>query len=285
MNPRSGPAVHGVERRIPHTDQANGDVLQAVVGEVVTVDAKNTNSLLDHPITSDNSPNDDMEQALKDMFDAAKNDEATAMRGAAQTLMDILMGTTQGKIYDGFAMLNFNRGAFVPDQVPGEYKMKVLRDTGLTEAGIRGGQVKIWEVDVNMLYYDGQIDSDTFLVKVPVQAAEFDTVRINYRVYSTVREDFSPTVVMLDRRLPGSVQFPFKGFDSVWIPFSNSEVVEFTMSMPHCVSSAASIPGVGVCTHPASSSCSRSLRPSTPTPAWWNSIPRGRAMRIATVPS
>ena len=69
-------------------------------------------------------------------------------------------------------------------------------------------------------------------MKVPLEAGEFDTVRVNYRVYSTVREDFSPTVVMLDRRLPGSVQFPFKGFDSVWLPFSNGEVLEFTMALP-----------------------------------------------------
>lgn len=225
-------ALDGVERRIPHTDQADGDLLLTVVGDVVTRDARDATSLLGHRITDAESPNDDMEQALKDMFDAAKDDAAAAMQSAARDLRNILIGTTQGKIYDGFAMLNFNRGAYVADHVPGEYKMKVLRDTGLTEPGFRGEDVKIWEVDVNMLYYDGQIDSDTFLVKVPVAAGEFDTVRVNYRIYSTVREDFSPTVVMLDRRLPGSVQFPFKGFDSVWIPFTNSEVLEFTMALP-----------------------------------------------------
>ena len=225
-------AIDGVARRIPHTDQANGDQLLTPVGPVVTRAASDSQSILGHPITSVESPNDDMKDALKDMFDAAKDDDVVEMRAAARELKNILMGTTEGRIYDGFAMLNFNRGAFMPDHLPGEYKMKVLRDTGLTEAGIRGGQVKIWEVDINMFFYDGQIDSDTFLVRVPVGAGEFDTVRINYRIYSVDREDFAPTVVMLDRRMPGSVQFPFKGFDSVWIPFSKGDVVEFTMATP-----------------------------------------------------
>ena len=111
-------------------------------------------------------------------------------------------------------------------------KMKVLRDSGLTETGIGGQPRKVWEIDVNMFFYDGQIDSDTFLMRVPASAHEFDTVRVNYRVYSVEREDFAPTTVMLDRRMPGSVQFPFKGFDSVWIPFGNGEVMEATVKLP-----------------------------------------------------
>jgi len=225
-------AVENREVRIPHTDQADGDLLSTVVGDITYFDARDTTSLLGHPITEVKSPNDDMDDVLKDLASAAKDGDGNAMRAVAQELMDILMGTTQGKIYDGFSMLNFNRGAFMPDHVPGEYKMKRLRDTGLTETGIDGQPRKIWEVDVGMMYYDGQIDSDTFLVVVPIEAHDFDTVRVNYRIFSTEREDFSPTVVMLDRRLPGSVQFPFKGFDSVWVPFSSGEVVEFTMSLP-----------------------------------------------------
>ena len=67
---------------------------------------------------------------------------------------------------------------------------------------------------------------------MPERAGEFDTVRVNYRIYSTEREDFAPTVVMLDRREPTSVQFPFKGFDSVWIPFGGGEVMEVTVKLP-----------------------------------------------------
>jgi len=225
-------AIDAVERRIPHTSQTDNGELSNVIGDVVSTRAEDTSSILGHAITSVSSPNDDMKQALKDMFDAARKDRSGPMRSAAQELMDILLGNTSGRIYDGFAMLNFNRGAYLPDQLPGEYKMKVLRDTGLTETGLRGDDVKIWEVDVNLLYYDGQIDSDTFLVRVPVEAGEFDTVRVHYRIYSLVREDFSPTVVMPDQRLPGSVQFPFKAFDGVWVPFSPGEVVELTMALP-----------------------------------------------------
>lgn len=210
-------ATTGQEVRIPNTDQAAGPDQLNVTGLVAKEDAFGAVSLTGHVINRTTSPNDDMAGQLKDLSDAAGNGDTAAMTLAAQELLDILLGTTQGRIYDGFAMLNFNRGAFVADHVPGEYKMKAIRDTGQTAPGIDGQPRKIWEVDVAMLWYDGQFDSDTFLVRVPVTAHEFDTLRVNYRIYSLVREDFAPTTVLLDRRMPGSVQFPFKGLDSVWV--------------------------------------------------------------------
>ncbi len=219
--------------RIPHTDQANGKMQLNIDNNVVTAtDARGALSLLGVPITQVKSPNEDMNEALKAMADAAKDGKSADMQAAATDLMNILLGTTSGRIYDGFAMLNFNRGAFLADQVPGEYKMKALIDTGLTETGIDGLPRKIWEANVNLLYYDGQIDSDTFLLRVPVTANEFDTVRIHYRVYSLVREDFAPTVVMQDKKLEGSVQFPFKGFDAVWVALNGGKVTEMTVKMP-----------------------------------------------------
>lgn len=224
--------VTGTDTRIPHTDQAEGDILLNLDGDVIYRQAKRTTSLLGHPIARVTSPNDDFSDALKDLTKASEKRDGARMRTAARELLDILQGTTRGRIYDGFALLNYNRGAYVPGHVPGEYKMKALRDSGLTEPGIDGQPRKIWDLDVNMLYYDGQIDSDTFLFRVPAAAHEFDTLRIHYRIYSTVREDFSPTVVMLDRRMPGSVQFPFKGLDAVWVPFGSGEVVDMTVKLP-----------------------------------------------------
>jgi hypothetical protein len=224
--------VNGTEVRIPHTDQADGNTLLNVVGSITRSDARNSISLMGHPISSVASPNDDMRQSLAGVRDAAMAGDASAMQAAAQELMDILLGNTQGRIYDGFAMLNHNRGAFLPDQLMGEYKMKALRNTGMTELGIDGETRQIWEVDVSLLYYDGQIDSDTFLLRVPVDVHEFDTIRINYTIYSLETEDFSPTVVMTDYRMPGSVQFPFKGFDSVWTPIQNQEVTRLTVALP-----------------------------------------------------
>jgi hypothetical protein len=52
------------------------------------------------------------------------------------------------------------------------------------------------------------------------------------RIYSLETEDFAPTTVLLDHRLPGSVQFPFKGFDSVWVKVQNDEVTELTVDHP-----------------------------------------------------
>lgn len=225
-------ATTGQEVRIPHTDQvANGQQLN-IVGNVVSQQAQGTVSLTGHPITQVASPHDDMEQALKDLKDAAKDNDQAAMQAAANELQAILLGTTQGRIYDGFAMLNYNRGAFVADHVPGEYKMKILRDSGQTEMGMDGQPRKIWEADVNMLWYDEEFDADTYLLRVPVAAHEFDTFRINYRIYSLEREEFSPTLMMNDRRQPGSVQFPFKGLDSVWEPINGDTVTTITVAYP-----------------------------------------------------
>lgn len=225
-------ATTGVEVRIPNTDQADGDRLLNLVGNVVSRDAEGALSLTGHVIAHVESPNRDLRDGLDALSRAARDGDRSAMDAAADEMLAILLGATQGRIYDGFAMLNFNRGAFAPDHVPGEYKMKTLTDTGLTAPGIDGEPRKIWEVTVNYLWYDGQFDSDTFLLRVPLAVHPFDTLRVNYRIYSLVREDFAPTTVTQDHRLPGSVQFPFKGFDSVWIPVGGDSVTEITVDHP-----------------------------------------------------
>ena len=225
-------ATSGFPVRIPNTDQATGGTLNNVVGAIVTQNAMGALSLTGHVITDTNSPNQAMRDALDSLSAAATSGNTPGMQAAAQELLDILTGNTSGRIYDGFAMLNYNRGAYTPDQDPGEYKMKTVTDTGLTAPGIDGVPRKIWEVTVNFLWYDGQFDSDTFLVRVPVTAHPLDTLRIHYRIYSLVTEDFAPTTVLADLRLPGSVQFPFKGFDSVWTKIQNNKVTELTVDFP-----------------------------------------------------
>ncbi|MCB9838724.1 MAG: hypothetical protein H6813_05245 [Phycisphaeraceae bacterium] len=217
---------------IPNTDQASGSQLLNMVGGPVETNVIGAQSLTGHTITSANSPNRDLRNGLDSLAVAANGGDTAGMTAAAQDLMDILLGNTQGRIYDGFAMLNYNRGAFAPGHVPGEYKMKTLTDSGLTAPGIDGQPRKIWETAVNFLWYDGQFDSDTFLLRVPVAAHEFDTMRIHFRIYSLVTEDFAPTCVMLDHRLPGSVQFPYKGFDAVWEKIQNDKVTEITVDFP-----------------------------------------------------
>ncbi len=228
-------ALSGSDVRIPHTDQTEGDVQLNVVGEVVSNTALDASSILGHPITHVASPNDDMKKALQSLSTAAKDNNILSMTAAATELEAILLGKTEGRIYDGFPMLNYNVNTdpdhpFVNGQIPGEYKMKLIRDTGLTAPGIDGEPRKIWEVDVNMLWYDGQFDSDTFLIRVPYGAHKNDTLRVNYKIYSLVREEFSPTTVMSDQRT--SVSFPFKGFDSAWVPVQGNTVTEITIDHP-----------------------------------------------------
>ena len=222
----------GTDVRIPNTNQADGGQLANLVGSVLSVDAEGAPSLLGHVISQVSSPNDDLGNTLQSLEAAALAGSQSGMQSAADEIMAILTGTTQGRIYDGFAMLNYNRGAFAPNHVPGEYKMKTLTDSGLTAPGMLGQPRRIWEVTVNYLWYGGQFDCDTFLLKVPVEAHAYDTLRVHYRVYSLVTEDFAPTTVLLDNRLPGSVQFPFKGFYSVWERVPNDSVTEITVDHP-----------------------------------------------------
>jgi len=236
-------ALLGHEVRIPNTDQSvDGEHQSAVHGTVVREDAFGATSVLGHTITHVASPNDDLRQALAALFAATINQDTASMHAAAEDLQAILLGTTRGRIYDGFAMLNFNRfkdpsigpESFPPDVVPGEYKMKRVRDTGKTFISPYDGQPRrIWEVDVAMLYYDGQIDADTFLPLFPAEAHPDDTLRVNYRIYSLVQEDFSPTLVMQDKRFAqNTVQFPFKGFDAVWIAVAPGQILNVSVDYP-----------------------------------------------------
>ncbi len=232
--------LQGKDIRIPNSDQSVDGIEQSNIdGAAVLTDALSTTSMLGHPITQVSSPNEDMRLGLQALATAALAGDQLGMDSAAAELRSILLGTTQGRIYDGFSMLNFNRwldpsiGAesFPPDAMPGEYKMKLARDTGETYVSPYDGELrKIWEVDVNMLYYDGQIDSDTFLVRFPFGHHQDDVLHINYRIFSLVQEDFSPTMVMLDRReAANTVNFPFKGMDSVWIAFDPGQVLDVTV--------------------------------------------------------
>ncbi|MEM7350139.1 MAG: hypothetical protein AAF657_04980 [Acidobacteriota bacterium] len=237
-------ALQGKEIRMPNTDQSVDGVEQSTIeGEIEFEDAFGGGVLssLGHEITHVASPNDDMRLELQRILVASQNEDVAGMQTAANDLMDILLGTTQGRIYDGFSMLNFNRYKdpsigpefFQDDLEPGEYKFKRVRDTGETYENPyeEGDNRKIWEVDVDMLYYDGQIDSDTFLVHFPFDADWDDAVRVNYRVYTLVQEDFSPTVVMLDRREAlNTVQFPFKGMDAVWIAMFPGQVMNVSIN-------------------------------------------------------
>ena len=308
--------LQGRDIRVPNTDQTTDGLDQAnvwpdgVVPDPIDIDpgAGNVLSLLGAPITHLASPNDDMFYALMDLAFAAEDDDLDAAREAARELESILLGTTRGRIYDGFAMLNYNRwkdadetgitaADFPPDAMPGEYKMKLAVDSGETiTSPFDGEERRIWTVDINMLYYDGQIDADTFLVRFPFGHHDDDVLHVNYRIFSMVQEDFSPTLVMLDRRqAQNTVAFPFKGFDAVWIAFEPEQVLEVTIKYPPirmirgvydwgwrtsiAVSCLVPLPSR------ASSSCSRSTRSETPTPERSSSIPRGSPSPTATARS
>ncbi len=250
-----------MEREIiaPHTKQiVNGRLANLISANVEP--ALGAKSILQNEIVKVSNPHEDLRNALSNLSDKSKKGEISI--DDAKEIKDILLGTTSGKIYDGFALLNFNRwnedsipdSAFPEDAVKGEYKTKKVRHSGITERNFKKpaeganpdvldeeDEVNIWEVDVNMIWYGQQFDSDTFFIHIPIVnsvtnvPSQDDTLRINYHIYSLIDEDFAPTQVLLDAdpgvesKEGGSVRLPHKGEDTVWIPVEKNTVSHITV--------------------------------------------------------
>ncbi len=243
--------IYNRDMRISHTKQII-DGKQANLLKNEPSEAIGAKSSTGHTIEAVRSPQRDLFSATIRLHNNARLGQVDT--DAATDILDILLGRTEGRIYDGFPLLNFNRFLsddvsskhFSPTTAPGEYKTKVLRYTGEKEPSWKndGTMVNVWEIDVNHLWYDQQFDSDTFLFKIPYMDEESglqpqmdDVLRINYTIYSLVEEDFSPTTVMLDAQtgvdgLEGSVRFPYKGQDTVWNRVHPQTVHKMTVQHP-----------------------------------------------------
>lgn len=148
-----------------------------------------------------NDPLIDLELALFSLVReaAATGDARFTDTNTAQELVDILTGATHGRVYDGFALLNYNRGSFAAGHIDGEYKMKRLVDSGeYVVSAIDGERHRIWDLTVNMLWTGQNFDSDTFLVRIPAEADRYDELRVNWRIYSLIHEDLAPTTIVND---------------------------------------------------------------------------------------
>lgn len=73
-------------------------------------------------------------------------------------------------IYDGYAMLNFNRHKSTGEA--SEAADASVTPTGDRESPSDGEDRRLWQVDVAQLYYDGQIDSEIFLIRMDVELSE-----------------------------------------------------------------------------------------------------------------
>lgn len=222
--------------RIPQSHQISNDSeLLNIVGGINAVKRKaavGQPSATGSTIQNDRSPNRVLEEAVDDLDRAAQAGQAGAMQAAAQRAAAVLLGTTTGELFDGFAMLNHDRGAWLPGHLPGHDRMKALRDSGLTTTGPDGLPRKIWEADVRLLWYDDELDSDTHFLRVPEAADDFDILRVNYTIYASSGGDFAPSVLLDDVRAEGSNHLPFKGFDATWVPLSAGEITEMTLQYP-----------------------------------------------------
>lgn len=215
---------------VPSTNPAEDGVALLHAADVVSTPLLNAESVTGHPITSLRDPLQDLEMALYRLEAAARRagDEVPGDLTYASEALAILTGHTEGRIYDGFPLLAYNRGEFAADHVPGEFKMKRLTDSGDKVVSQLDGQTrKIWEVTINMLWYRQNFESDTFLLRVPFEAHPHDQLRINWRIYSLIQEDLAPTTIMNDGF--GRI---FHGFDSTFTPIPAKTVTEVPIEYP-----------------------------------------------------
>ena len=226
-------AALGREVRIPNTCPALQGRPNLHASELGMTPLDRANSILGHAITSTRDPHHDLELVLSRLLSSSRQQgsDRGAIEGAAQEALDILMGETQGRVYDGFALLNINRGAFAPDHVPGEYKTKRLVDSGETVVSeIDGQRRKIWRVTVNLFWYRHNFDADTFLLRIPFEAHPYDQLRVDWRVYSLVQEDLAPSTITQDGF--GRI---FHGLDSTFTHIPSGTLCELKVDYPSLI--------------------------------------------------
>lgn len=176
------------------------------------------------------SPNRDLKIALKEIDDASALGQMTRARAWAQEALGILHGTTQGRLYDGFPMLNLDRGAWRADLVPGEYLTKRAYDSGRRAAGPGGRPVTVWTVKVNLLFYDEEVDGDTLFLLIPPEAKPLDLLVVQWRVYASEGDNFVPTNYLNDYAPFGEGLLPSKGYDVTWVTVGGKEVVDVAVN-------------------------------------------------------
>ena len=218
------------EVRIPNSTPAYDGVPLLHMSELEITPLLEATSATGYPITSTHDPLQDLELNLAKLYALAQQagDGPLADVAPAEDARDILLGTTEGRMYDGFALLNYHRGAWTEDHIEGEYKMKRLTDTGeRIISAIDGQEHAVWEVDVQMLWYGQNFDSDTYLIRVPFEADPYDQFRVNWRIYSLVQEDLAPTTIMNDGF--GRI---FHGLDSTFASIPAEVVGELSVAYP-----------------------------------------------------
>lgn len=215
---------------VPNTSTVHDGEANLHVTPLKVTPLNQARSVTGHSIIGTRDPLQDLELALARLLSVSESSGTRPLSdlSPAEEVMEILLGDTQGRVYDGFALLNYNRGAFAPGHVPGEYKMKRLTYTGETVISqIDGEQHKVWEVTVNLLWYRQNFDSDTFLLQVPFDAHPFDEFRVNWRIYSLIQEDLAPSTIMNDGF--GRI---FHGFDSTFTSIPAGTLSEITIKYP-----------------------------------------------------
>ncbi|MCH2667056.1 MAG: hypothetical protein MKZ59_03665 [Deinococcales bacterium] len=220
----------GRDVRIPNTCPALYGQPNLHVGNVDIELLDGATSLLGHRIKRKRDPHRDLEIALGLLHRSAREsgDYRSPIELAAREIKNILLGTTEGRVYDGFGLLNINPGKLTSDHVADEYKTKRLTDTGETVISVIDGQRrKVWHATINMFWYGHNFDSDTYLLRITAEVHPYDEFRITWRVYSLVQEDLAPSTITND-----GFGLIFHGLDSTFTSIPSGTLSQLTINYP-----------------------------------------------------
>ncbi|MCP5244717.1 MAG: hypothetical protein H6937_01630 [Burkholderiales bacterium] len=188
------------------------------------------------------SPEDDLDSII-DFIEkkAAKGQQVNPNHGRIKKALKILEGDPVGRAYDGFPMLHYNGPKKVKKVVPFCEKRD---DDGHhdehDEYGKHGKHGKYGEckpgdkviggnVDVNMIYFNQRIESDTaFVDPSDVQEVPWTTT-YHVKILNRGIEDFSPMVMNFDRVGPNRGPF-HASMDQTYFPMLR-EGTEYTVKI------------------------------------------------------
>jgi cytochrome oxidase Cu insertion factor (SCO1/SenC/PrrC family) len=171
------------------------------------------------------SPTDDLQRLFSTLPARCRkadgeSPEADAIRRALQMGIDILEGNPiPDRVYSGLPLLHY----------VGPLKKKKVEP--ILDAG---GKVAGGNVDVHQIWYDGHIESDTYLLDA---GAAYDvpwTVTYTVDVLNRGEDDFSPFALYFDLPKKGEAvgSVPLAGMDQTFFPIRDGTRTVFKVKMP-----------------------------------------------------
>ncbi len=170
----------------------------------------NPYNLHDGPVLTESinptNPEDDLDRIIDKIEKVARKGKKKVKEDLIERAIDILEGNPiKGRAYSGFPLLHYN----------GPNKVKTVEPVFDADGNVIGGNV-----DVNMIYFNQHIESDTAFVDPSAVLEVPWTVTYHVNILNRGMEDFSPMVMNFDRVGPNRGPF-HASMDQSYFPMLN----------------------------------------------------------------